>query len=62
MAILNGLYTIKNDYFDDFPDINLKNNKNEKRPFYYCVKDEHNLLWMLPLSSSKAKVDLFFDN
>lgn len=36
----------------------LKNNKDESRPFYYCVKEvseNQDIFWMIPMSSRVAK-------
>ena len=54
---LHHFYTIKNSFFADFPDSNLKSNKQQKRPFYYCFKDSNGLYWVVPCSSQCAKYD-----
>lgn len=50
-------YIIKDDFFNDMKDPYLKGNKQEKRPHYYCLKDDkiHGIYWMIPLSSQVAK-------
>lgn len=54
-----GLYFISDDFFIDFPDPNLKDNKGEKRPHYYCIKDmKTGLLWVIPFTSREEKIDL----
>lgn len=50
-----GIYIIKDSYFDDFPDKNLKQNKGENRPCYYAIKDENELLWFIPMSTRVEK-------
>ena len=55
--ILSYFYTLDNKFFDDFPDSNLKSNKNQKRPFYYCLKDDNGLYWMIPCTSQIEKYD-----
>lgn len=55
----NYIYTIKEQYFKDFPDPNLKSNKSEQRPHYYAFKDkeENSIIWMIPLSSKIKKYE-----
>lgn len=48
-------YTIKDKFFTDYPDDNLKHNKNQKRPFYVCVKDNNGLFWVIPCTSQCEK-------
>ena len=51
-----GIYKIKDQFFEDFPDENLKENKGEKRPCYYCFRDiKTGLLWMIPMSHQLEK-------
>lgn len=51
-----ALYIIKDQFFIDFPDPNLKGNKKENRPHYYAMKDKKTgLYWMIPLSSKIEK-------
>ena len=51
-----GFYCIKDKFFDDMGEPFLKNNKAERRPHYYCFRDEQNgLCWMIPLSGRVAK-------
>ena len=57
--ILSYFYTLDDKFFDDFPDSNLKSNKNQKRPFYYCLKDINGLYWMIPCTSQIEKYDAF---
>lgn len=53
--MVNGFYLIKNAFFEKMNDSNLKYNKDENRPFFYCIKDKDNLIWMIPLSSRIEK-------
>lgn len=51
-----GFYIIKDDYFTRFNDPNLKGNKNENRPHYYCFNDDiQGLYWLIPMSSRVDK-------
>lgn len=50
-----GFYVIKDDFFIDMNDPNLKGNKRGNRPHYYCFKDSDNIFWMIPLSSQIEK-------
>lgn len=55
---LCGFYILKDEFFTEMNDPYLKNNKNESRPFYYCVREsreEQNIYWMIPLSSRVEK-------
>jgi hypothetical protein len=52
---IHGFYTIKDEFFEKFPDPYLKSNKGATRPHYYCFKDDTNILWMIPLSSKVDK-------
>lgn len=62
-------YFIKQQYFEDFPDMGLMKNhetiKNKKhdRPCYYMIQDNtHNgILWMIPLSSQNKKYHAIYD-
>lgn len=57
--IVGGFYLLSDQYYIDFPDPFLKQNKGEHRPFYYCLLDEKTgLLWMIPLSSREEKINL----
>ena len=56
----NGLYKISDKYFLDFPNekhIHIKHG----RPFYYAVKDNYGIFWLIPLStkveSYKQKIE-----
>lgn len=50
------LYIIKDSFFKRFDDPNLKGNKSEKRPHYYCFNDDvSGLYWIIPLSSRVEK-------
>lgn len=52
----SGLYIIKDEYFSKFPNPKYMDNKGERRPHYYAVRDNDGLFWMIPISS---KVDKF---
>lgn len=54
--VANGFYFIKNDFFSIMQAPYLKENKNSKRPFYYCFKEDNSdIYWMIPLSSRVDK-------
>ena len=46
-----GLYTVKDEYFTDFPSDHWMWNKSQRRPHYYALKDPSGLLWLIPMSS-----------
>lgn len=49
-------YIIKDEYFTRFNDPNLKGNKEQCRPHYYCFNDEINgLYWFIPMSRRVGK-------
>ncbi len=51
-----GFYTIKDQFFIDFPDRYLKGNKEEHRPHYFALRDgKTGLFWMIPMSSRAEK-------
>lgn len=54
----NHVYTIKDDFFEEFPDPNLKFNKGG-RPHYYAFKGDKNdrLIWMIPMSTKTEKLE-----
>lgn len=51
----NGVFFIKDRYFEDFPDEKLKKNKDENRPCYYAIEDNQGLLWFIPMSTKVEK-------
>ena len=52
----HGFYIIKDSFFEFVKDSNLKGNKKENRPHYYCFQDTSTgLYWMIPLSSRVEK-------
>ena len=51
-----GFYTIKDEFFSEMADPNLKGNKAGNRPHYYCFEDSRTgIYWMIPLSSRIEK-------
>lgn len=51
-----GFYIIKDEFFIRFSDPNLKGNKSENRPHYYCFEDNiEGLHWVIPMSSRVEK-------
>lgn len=54
-----GLYFISDDFFIDFAGTGLKDNKEEKRPHYFCITDsKKGLMWVIPFTSSEDKIAL----
>lgn len=53
----NGCYIIKDEFFKRFNDPNLKGNKSENRPHYYCFADKsiNGLYWIIPMSHKIEK-------
>ena len=49
--VLHGLYSICDTYFQDFKNPYWVDNKNEKRPYYYLLKDSDGIMWVIPMSS-----------
>lgn len=53
-----GFYKLKNEFFDEMDDPYLKNNKDEKRPFFYCIREQNSdngIYWLIPMSSRTEK-------
>jgi len=57
MKLLEGyLYHIKEEFFDLLNDPTLMDNKQNKRPTYFVIKDENTkILWFIPLSRKIEK-------
>lgn len=56
--IENGFYIIDDQFYLDFPDKCLKQNDEENRPHFYCIKDDkYDLYWMIPLSRQYEKCE-----
>lgn len=49
--IICGLYSISDRYFQDFQKPYWMDNKNERRPYYYLLKDNDGIEWVVPMSS-----------
>jgi len=49
--VVHGLYSVKNKYFEDFKNPYWMDNKNEKRPYYFLLRDKDGVLWVIPMSS-----------
>lgn len=49
--IVYGLYTVKDQYFRDFQRPYWVDNKNERRPYYYLLRDWDDILWLIPMST-----------
>ena len=52
----HGFYIIKDDFFTDFSNPCLKDNKKEQRPHYY-FKDDFEIIWVIPATSKKDSID-----
>lgn len=58
---IRGFYIITDQFFDDFPDPYLKGNKGESRPYFYCLKDEGGLYWVILTSNRMEKYQRIID-
>lgn len=47
----NGLYKIKQKYFEDFERKGWVDNKNENRPYYFVFEDSMGINWVIPMST-----------
>ncbi|MFI8496041.1 type III toxin-antitoxin system CptIN family toxin [Peribacillus butanolivorans] len=57
------IYIIKDEYFEDFPDPNLQNNKGESRPNYFVFEDDNKkILWFIPRSSRIERFERIINN
>lgn len=56
--IKNGIYTIKEEFYQIFKDTALTHNKGESRPFFYCIEDAEikDLYWFVPMTSKVEKL------
>ena len=53
---ISGFYIIKDSFFEEMADPNLKMNKDGNSPHYYCFRDGNTgVYWMIPLSSKINK-------
>nr|DAP96442.1 MAG TPA: hypothetical protein [Caudoviricetes sp.] len=50
-----GLYIVKDQFFQDFPNEKCMYNKDENRPHFYALRDSHGLYWMIPMSTKVEK-------
>lgn len=49
--VLHGLYSVKDKYFQEFKRPYWMDNKNENRPYYYLLKDQDGIDWLIPMST-----------
>ncbi|MFR8670877.1 MAG: type III toxin-antitoxin system CptIN family toxin [[Clostridium] leptum] len=47
----HGLYIVSHQYFTDFPSKHWMQNKSERRPHYYALKDKSGIIWLIPMST-----------
>lgn len=47
----HGLYIVSDQYFTDFPSKHWMQNKSERRPHYYALKDKSGIIWLIPMST-----------
>ena len=52
----HNFYMVSDKFFEDFKDPFLKGNKSENRPHYYCLKDENDIYWLIPMTTKIEKV------
>ena len=61
--ILNGLYNVSDAYFDEFKvyasskNGSFCDNKKEKRPYCYALKEKNRIIWLIPLSRQADKYE-----
>lgn len=48
--VKHGLYTVKDQYFSDFPSDHWMQNKGENRPYFFLLKDKDGISWLIPMS------------
>ena len=62
----HGLYNIADTYFEKYRSNFLVDNKQEKRPYYFAIRDKDGIVWVIPLSSQtaayKKKIDKDTEN
>ena len=58
--INNCFYIIKDEFFDMVDDKNLKKNKGQNRPHYYCIYYKE-FYWMIPLWTQIEKYQSIID-
>ena len=46
-----GLYSIKDQFFEDFKSPYFPYNKSENRPYFCSIQDSAGIWWMIPLST-----------
>lgn len=51
----NGLCKLSDKYFEDFSNPRHVFNKQEKRPYFYAIRKENGIVWLVPLSSQVEK-------
>lgn len=57
-ATVSAINTVKEEFFEDFPDPFLHQNKQGKRPHYLVEAAENEkILWLIPLSSKVRKYE-----
>ncbi|NLW78558.1 MAG: hypothetical protein GXY32_03990 [Ruminococcaceae bacterium] len=49
-VVENGLYTVKDSYFEDFPNKYFMDNKKGNRPYFFTLLDSDGIYWMIPMS------------
>lgn len=61
--VVNGLYNVKDAYFDEFKGYassssgNFCDNKKEKRPYFFAFKASNGIIWFIPLSTQVGKYE-----
>ena len=55
----NGVYILKEEFFEKYKDKYLSQNRGQGRPFYYVFSDKKfsEILWVVPLTSKMDKVN-----
>ena len=54
----NGIYLLKEEFFNKYDVGILMNNKNSRRPHFYVITDKYdeNIYWVVPMTSKIEKV------
>lgn len=51
----NGLCIISDQYFTDYPNSSHMDNKQERRPYYFAIRSDNGIVWLVPISSKVEK-------
>lgn len=59
----NGIYLLKNEFFEKYPDINILFNNNRKVKYFYIVKDrkKEHIYWAIPFFPKNERIKKIID-